>query len=255
LKGFEKNLLKMGFDCGMKCLKFMLCVFNLVFWAAGIAVMAVGIFARVSASNYSALMDEGGFKTAANILIAAGALVMIIGAIGCCGVVKEKKWLLLLYSFLVMMIFILEIASGIMAYSQRDEVISKIENAVNTTIENDYGEKDKEKLTKAVDKAQQELKCCGVKSPSDWKKSNWYKNTGKKASENYPESCCKTKAEKCSAGDNPDIYQDGCSQALQNFVKSKMAVIGGIGVGIAILQVLGIVFAICLYRSIGYEKI
>ena len=66
--------------------------------AAGIAVMAVGIFARVSASNYSALMDEGGFKTAANILIAAGALVMIIGAIGCGGVVKEKKWLLLLVS-------------------------------------------------------------------------------------------------------------------------------------------------------------
>ena len=69
------------------------------FQAAGIAVMAVGIFARVSASDYSALMDEGGFKTAANILIAAGALVMIIGAIGCCGVVKEKKWLLLLVSY------------------------------------------------------------------------------------------------------------------------------------------------------------
>ena len=66
--------------------------------AAGIAVMAVGIFARVSASDYSALMDEGGFKSAANILIAAGALVMIIGAIGCCGVMKEKKWLLLLVS-------------------------------------------------------------------------------------------------------------------------------------------------------------
>jgi len=54
----------------------------------------------------------------------------------------------------------------------------------------------------------EQLKCCGVKSPSDWKKSNWYKNTGKHANENYPESCCKTKAEKCSAGDNPDIYQD-----------------------------------------------
>ena len=29
----------------------------------------------------------------------------------------------------------------------------------------------------------------------------------------------------------------GCSDALQKFVKGKMAVIGGIGVGIAILQV------------------
>ena len=58
--------------------------------------MSVGIFARVSANNYEGLMDETGFKSAANILIAAGALVMIIGAIGCCGVMKEKKWLLLL---------------------------------------------------------------------------------------------------------------------------------------------------------------
>ena len=33
-----------------------------------------------------------------------------------------------------------------------------------------------------------------------------------------------------------DIFQ-GCSNALQKFVKGKMAVIGGIGVGIAILQV------------------
>ena len=58
--------------------------------------MSVGIFARVSANNYSGLMDESGFETAANILIAAGFLVIIIGVIGCCGVMKEKKWLLLL---------------------------------------------------------------------------------------------------------------------------------------------------------------
>lgn len=246
----------MGLDCGMRCLKFLLCVFNLVFWAAGIAVMAVGIFARVSASNYSALMEEGGFKSAANILIAAGALVMIIGAIGCCGAMKEKKWLLLLYAFLVMMIFILEIASGIMAYSQRDKVIGRIEHTVNKTITLDYGENGQEKLTEAVDRVQQELKCCGVLSPKDWMKSNWYKSTGKGNKEDTPESCCIKKEAKCSVSGKTDaIYKEGCSQALQDFAKSKMAVIGGIGVGIAILQVLGIIFAICLYRSIGYEKI
>lgn len=119
-----------------------------------------------------------------------------------------------------------------------------------------------------------QLKCCGVKAPSDWTKSNWYHTTGQKAKESYPESCCKKKVDKCSGGKSPDIYQDvsitrdqfrcskfvfgskdkgnkwinvvltvwsellqGCSQALQSFVKGKMAVIGGIGVGIAILQV------------------
>ena len=33
------------------------------------------------------------------------------------------------------------------------------------------------------------------------------------------------------------VFFKGCSEALQKFVKGKMAVIGGIGVGIAILQV------------------
>ena len=44
-------------------------------------------------------------------------------------------------------------------------------------------------------------------SPSDWKKSEWYKKTGNKDNENFPESCCVTKADKCSKGGNPDIYQ------------------------------------------------
>ena len=37
-------------------------------------------------------------------------------------------------------------------------MISKIENAVNKTIILDYGQTDKDKLTKAVDKAQQEVR-------------------------------------------------------------------------------------------------
>ena len=52
------------------------------------------------------------------------------------------------------------------------------------------------------------MKCCGVASPSDWKKALWYKNTGQKANEDYPESCCKTKGDKCSVGKNPDIYEN-----------------------------------------------
>jgi hypothetical protein len=41
-------------------------------------------------------MGESGFQAAANIMIAAGALVMFIGFVGCCGAVKENKCFLLL---------------------------------------------------------------------------------------------------------------------------------------------------------------
>lgn len=50
------------------------------------------------ASDYEALMGEGDADKAANILIAAGVLVLIIGFVGCCGALKENKWLLLMVS-------------------------------------------------------------------------------------------------------------------------------------------------------------
>ena len=41
-------------------------------------------------------MGDTDVDKAANILIAAGVLVLIIGFIGCCGALKENKWLLLM---------------------------------------------------------------------------------------------------------------------------------------------------------------
>lgn len=237
-------------------MKYLLFAFNFVFWIAGIAVMAVGIFTRVSAKEYSALMAEGGFENAANIMIAAGALVMIIGFVGCCGAIRENKWLLLLYFFLVLLIFILEIAGGIIAYTHRAEVVSEIEKMLNTTLNAKYGESSS--LTKAMDHAQTKLKCCGVDSYKNWKRSAW---ATRNKNSTVPSSCCKDQSVLgCNAGitdanANTKIYTEGCSDAFQKFVKEHMVKLGGIGVGIAIIQILGMVFSLCLFRSIGYEKI
>ncbi|XP_031571519.1 CD151 antigen-like [Actinia tenebrosa] len=235
----------MALSCGMQCMKYLLFAFNLVFWIAGITVMAVGIWTRVSAHEYASLMEESGFQAAANIMIAAGALVIFIGFVGCCGAVKENKCFLLLYFFLLLVIFILEIAAGIMAYTKRDKVISTIEKAMNQSVQNDYGQ-NKPKIDKAVDHAQEMLKCCGATGPKDWKTSNWKKSH---QNETVPQSCCKNKKAPC------DYYDKGCSKALQDFIKGHMKTLGGIGVGIAIIQILGMVFSLCLFRSIGYEKI
>ena len=59
-----------------------------------------------------------------------------------------------------------------------------------------------------------QLKCCGVEDPSDWTKSKWYNSTGKGENEKFPESCCVTKAAKCSAGNTRDIYQKVSMTAL-----------------------------------------
>ncbi|XP_020913364.1 CD151 antigen isoform X1 [Exaiptasia diaphana] len=242
----------MALSCGMQCMKYLLFAFNLVFWIAGITVMSVGIWTRVSASEYASLMGESGFQAAANIMIAAGALVMFIGFVGCCGAIKENKCFLLLYFFLLLMIFILEIAAGILAYVKRDKVISTVEKAMNTSVAVEYGKSDK--ITKAVDHAQEMLKCCGAKGPKDWDTSDWKKKSNNGT---VPQSCCKTPKSGCNKGaiGSGDYNTEGCAQALKDFIKGHMKTLGGIGVGIAIIQILGMIFSLCLFRSIGYEKI
>jgi len=150
------------------------------------------------------------------------------------------------------MIFILEIAAGILAYVKRDKVISTVEKAMNTSVAVDYGTN--EKITKAVDHAQKMLKCCGAKGAKDWDISAWKKNNNNAT---VPESCCKTPKSGCNkAPIGSDNYNaEGCADALKNFIKGHMKTLGGIGVGIAIIQILGMIFSLCLFRSIGYEKI
>jgi len=39
--------------CGMKCLKYLLFAFNFIFWVAGIAVLALGIWSRIEAKDWA----------------------------------------------------------------------------------------------------------------------------------------------------------------------------------------------------------
>lgn len=240
----------------MTCMKYLLLAFNFVFWIAGISVLAVGIWSRVAASDYEALMGDTDVDKAANILIAAGVLVLIIGFIGCCGALKENKWLLLMYSFLVFLIFVLEIAAGVMAYRNRDEMENEIKKAINNTVFKEYGKADHSKLTKAINLAQEHIKCCGASSYKDWKMSFWGRHLTKGLE--VPQSCCKDQDTKNCTGTpliEKNIYTNGCIKAMKDWARDHLVILGGIGVGIAVIQVLGLIFAICLFRAIGYEKI
>ena len=59
-------------------------------------MLGVGIWSRIQSKDYDTLLGSGGLTSAANIMIAAGCFVMVIGFVGCCGAMKESKWLLVI---------------------------------------------------------------------------------------------------------------------------------------------------------------
>lgn len=258
MKKTEKK--NMGLGCGMNCLKVLLFVFNFIFWLLGIAVLAVGIWSRVDTGTWETLLEDSTILNAANMMIAAGVIVAVIGFLGCCGAIKKSQCMLVAYAVLIFLIFILEIVAGIYTYTKKETVQNNLSQHIEKAVNNSYGQtgKSNEAMTKSIDWFQTNVKCCGTKGPGDWKKTAWYRNS-KDPSKEVPESCCVDKSvPNCNRGTavalGNKIYRTGCVEAGKQFAKDHLWKIGGAAIGIGVIQLFGIVFAICLCKAIGDEE-
>ena len=50
----------------------------------------------------------------ADVLIAVGSIIMILGFLGCCGAIKESRCMLLLFFIGLLLILILQVTGGIL---------------------------------------------------------------------------------------------------------------------------------------------
>ncbi|XP_074533411.1 CD151 antigen isoform X3 [Halichoeres trimaculatus] len=212
--------------CGTICLKYLLFLFNILFWLAGGAVLAVGVWTLVEKSDYISLLNSSLYSASAYILIAAGAIVIVTGIIGCCATLKEMKSLLIVL----------------------DE---DLKQNLQMTMQQRYRQPGEDSVTEAVDKLQQEFKCCGSNSSSDWTGSVYIQDEDNERL--IPDSCCKTPSDHCGRRDHPsNIYkvEGGCIMKLEEFILSQLYILGAVGIGIAFLQLVGMMFTCCLYRSL-----
>jgi len=249
--------------CGTSCAKYLFFAFNLVFWILGIVVFAIGIYSRVENDSWKDLViDSTTFSEAANLLIAAGVIVALIGFFGCCGAIKKQKWMLVVYSILVVLIFILQLAAGVYAYAKKDTIENTLAKKIKVVVKKSYGKTDttaNKGLTKAVDWLQQNAQCCGAEGASDWKTSSWM--TGKSSNTRVPDSCCQTPEDGCGVSNKTlptmisekIIYKNGCMTAGKMLVKDNLYLVGGVGVAVAIIELFGVIFALCLCKAFRAE--
>ncbi|KAF7461337.1 Hypothetical predicted protein [Marmota monax] len=216
--------------CGTVCLKYLLFTYNCCFWLAGLAVMAVGIWTLALKSDYISLLASSTYLATAYILVVAGVVVMVTGVLGCCATFKERRNLLRLLN-------------------------TELKENLKDTMTKQYHQPGQEGVTSAVDKLQQEFHCCGSNNSQDWRDSEWIRS-GEAGGRVVPDSCCKTVVPGCGQRDHAsNIYkvEGGCITKLETFIQEHLRVIGAVGIGIACVQVFGMVFTCCLYRSLKLE--
>lgn len=140
----------------------------------------------------------------------------------------------------------LEIGIGIAGYIKHKQLNDILEHGFNDTLTN-YMES--ERIQMSWKFLQTELNCCGVEGPTDWDRV--FHNA------TLPRECCPVTLQNVTTCTLEFASQNGCMNKLYNVLNGKALLLGGIGIGIALAQLLGVAFACCLSRSFkrNYETV
>ncbi|CAG5926723.1 unnamed protein product [Menidia menidia] len=214
-----------------KCVKYLLFLFNLLFWISGCIILGVSIYLKVSnegneevttclstASLRPQLTNEA--LPGIDLMIAIGAIIMLLGFLGCCGAIRENRCLLLIFFISLLIIFILLLAAGILGAVEEQKVKDWMKERLEkfTPLS-----KQPQNVKDDLEKLQVQLKCCGlVNGKSDWDK--------------IPDSC------RCNATETvtcQSTYNETpCIKQIITLMEDN-------------LEIFGMVFSMMLYCQIG----
>ena len=105
----------------MKCIKYSLFLFNLLFALSGLLLISTGGVIQGAYANYLDFLGDDFFSTP-TFLIAVGCIIFFVAFFGCCGAIKENHCMTLTFAVLMGVIFLMEIGAGIAAYKLKGQV-------------------------------------------------------------------------------------------------------------------------------------
>ncbi|XP_028810467.1 CD9 molecule b isoform X2 [Denticeps clupeoides] len=217
---------------GNKCIKYLLFGFNFLFWLAGTGVLAVGLWLRFDKKTEGLFVPQDSpsvFFTGVYLLIIAGALMMVVGFLGCCGAIRESPCMLGLFFFFLLLIFAAEVAAGIWGLSNKDKVVQDIKDFYTETF-NNFMTTRQEALKTTLTAIQYGLDCCGI--------------TGTIVDAAIATDTC-PKKQGLSA-----LITTSCPAAIDDIFGSKLHIIGGVGIGIGVIMIFGMIFSMLLCCAI-----
>ncbi|KAK9513029.1 hypothetical protein O3M35_001312 [Rhynocoris fuscipes] len=233
-------------------IKYSLFIFNLILAISGLVLLCLGVVIKGVYTEYEKFLDDR-YLSASSLLIASGTLLFIFAFFGCCGAIKENRCMILVFSVLLSVVFILEIATGITGFILNDKADALLNRTLFTTMEQYNQSKE---LTQLWDAVQRNLDCCGVNNYTDW--------NGVMAAPQLPLSCCNIPvgATEYSCLSNTTIsgmlHTTPCKTQLSLIVDHNAVTICAAALGFVVLQLIGIVFSCYLAKFIkasSYESV
>ncbi|XP_038846279.1 tetraspanin-4-like isoform X2 [Salvelinus namaycush] len=197
----------------MRSLRYGMVFFNLLFWLGGCGILGVGVWLSVTQGNFATLSSSLPSLSAANLLIAVGTIIMVIGCLGCVGAVKESRPLLL----------------SIDHYAQRD-----LKRGLQL-----FGTEGNVGLTNAWMIVQTDFRCCGVTNHTDWFEVY---NASR-----VPDSCCLEYSDNCGLVNPGTWWTAPCYERVKDWIQQNLVALWIFALCTALTQILGLVFSMTMF--------
>ncbi|KAM8930277.1 tetraspanin-1 [Pelodytes ibericus] len=226
-------------------IKVMMILFNLAIFLGGGTLLGVGIWVSVDSNSFLKIFGAVSTSTAMQFinvgyfLIAIGALLVLLGFLGCCGAQKESKCLLITFFTIVLIIFIAEVAGAVVALVYSSLAESFLQSVLTPVLEKDYGKN--QDVTKTWNATMADLKCCGVTGYEDFTNSTFVKENNV-----YPSFCCNSTTT-CTPSIVASFKTQGCFKQILDLIKQNAAIVGGVAAGICALELAAMIVSMYLY--------
>ncbi|XP_029901968.1 tetraspanin-33 [Myripristis murdjan] len=242
--------------------KYLLFIFNFIFWIIALVMVSIGVYARVMKHAEAALACVT--VDPAILLMIVGVLMFFLTFCGCVGSLRENICLLQTFCICLTVIFILQLVAGILGFIFSDKAQNKVTEIISNAIVHYRDDIDLQNL---IDYGQREFSCCGGVTYTDWSQNMYFNCTKENPSNercSVPYSCCLISKEEAvintMCGHNiqqetyPNagkvIHTNGCIDKLVNWIHSNLFMLGGIALGLAIPQLVGILLSQILINQI-----
>ncbi|XP_062979656.1 CD82 antigen-like [Elgaria multicarinata webbii] len=246
--------------CCLKVTMYFFVFFNHLFIILGALVLAAGLWILFDKYTFIFFRQASppSFTASVYLIIVVGAITMMMGFLGCVGAFYGIQCLLGLYITCLLLILAAQISAGLLLYLQGNELHAMMAKRVSDVLHH-YNPIDETNQTAEIawDFIQTRLSCCGWTGPENWKNNTVLRENNWKF---YPCSCSNVSqipvgfcpldtASGSVADDEWPVTTQGCQQMMRKWMQEKLDSILAVCLGVAITEILGMLFSICICKS------
>ncbi|XP_060599890.1 tetraspanin-15-like [Ruditapes philippinarum] len=244
------------------CNKLFLFLHSCFFVVIGAGLLLVGAWIELQNKDYESVNKV--LFIPALMLMSVGFVIMINSLIGVAGTVRENSCLLKTFLVVTVLAFFTQIAIGVLAFVHRQKVPDLVSNNFMFLVE-EYHQNQYYRM--AVDHVQVGFHCCGFDSYMDYDNNSQFTCSSTLPQQcGVPWSCCKKPREggfkvKCGYGTRYNstmpvdkINTMGCTDVFLTWLSWNLDMVGIVGLGSSIPQIVGILLAYFFIRQVREMK-